>query len=315
MNVLVTGAGGFVGRATVAALTARGHRVRGTRRRPHEVDGVAEWIDLDIGPTTDWSSALAGVDAVVHTAAVVHRPDAAIADHDAVTHLGSARLAEQAAGRVESLLLIGTVAVYGDRPPPRVDADTEPRPDTPYGAAKLAAERRAADLCAPTGTRLAVLRFPAVYGPGDPGNVGRLIRLVLRGVPLPLAGVNNERSFLALANAADAVATVVGSPVTGTYLVADEDTISTPDLIRLIARCGGIRPRLVRVPRALLHIAAAAGDRLGRRAPIDRAALHRLTGSLVVDGTEFRRGTGWRPVSTLESGIEAAVAAVQAKVS
>jgi nucleoside-diphosphate-sugar epimerase len=316
-SVLVTGAGGYVGRHAAAALVRAGHEVRGTwRSRRPDVPGV-RWAEVADVVTADWAPLLAGVEVVVHAAGLAHVPER-VADPGrmfrvnahAVGRLGRAA----AAAGVARVVLVSTIAVVGDTAPAPVTVDTPCRPEGAYGASKLEGERLLRVALAGSATEWTVLRPPLVYGPGAPGNLARLARLVRTGVPLPFGSVDNRRSFVAVDNLTDVMVRLVpGRHANGAvFLVADDEAVSTPALIRLLAGAMGVPARLVPLPLAALRGLGRAGDALSavarRPVPVDSAVVRRLTGTLVVDATAVRSALDWVPPVTLEDGIAAAFA-------
>lgn len=304
MRVLLTGATGFVGRNTAPLLAARGHRVRAALRTPAESAWETAVVG-EIGPDTDWTAALAGVDAVVHMAARVHvmRDDAAdpLAEFRRVNTAGTIRLAEQAAASgVKRFIFLSSIkAVVDESRPAPLDEATPADPHSPYGVSKLEAERALAEISARTGMELVVIRPPLVYGPGAAGNMRSLVKLVATGLPLPLGAIHNRRSLIYVGNLADAVATVLEHPAAAgqTFLVQDGEPVSTADLVRAIATALGRPARLVPVPRPLMALAAGL---TGTRALFDR-----LAGTLTVDDGPIRKRLGWRPPHDLASGLRA----------
>jgi nucleoside-diphosphate-sugar epimerase len=305
-RVLVTGAGGFVGRAVLAALAARGVAARAAHRRlpPAAARDAGDAVEVgEIGPDTDWGAALEGVDTVIHLAARVHQmrdtaPDPA-AEYARVNAGGTRRLAEAAAAAgVRRMLLASTVKVLGEGAGERpLRGDQPPAPADPYGASKAMAEAALFQAARPGGMEAAVLRPPLVYGPGVRANFLALLRAVDRGIPLPLALVRNRRSLVFVGNLADALLAAAERPAAagGVFMVSDGPAVSTPQLVRAIGAALGRRPRLVPVPPALIRAAAALAGR--------RAAAERLLGSLVVDHAELGTRLGWVPPFTLEQGL------------
>jgi nucleoside-diphosphate-sugar epimerase len=155
-----------------------------------------------------------------------------------------------------------------------------------------------ARVAAETGLEVVVLRPPLVYGPGVKGNFLRLMNLVARGVPLPVGAIANRRSLIYAGNLADAIVKALFARDAGgrTYLLSDGEDVSTPELVRRLARALGVKPRLLPLPPAALRIAAALAGK--------RAELARLAGSLQVDGTRIRRELVWRPPFTLAHGLD-----------
>lgn len=309
MKVLITGANGFVGRATGATLLAAGHEVCGAVRRAVSLPaGVTPVAPPDLGPDADWRPALDGVEAAIHTAARVHQVRAAAADPDAAIRAvnveGTRALAEQAAAAgVRRFVFVSSIKALSDG---RADGrsycdDDAPAPTDAYCRSKAEAEDALRALAARTGLEVVILRPPLVHGPGIGANFGALVTLVRRGLPLPFGAIANRRSLVGVDNLADALRFVADhSKAAGkTLLVRDGEDVSTPELIRRLVRTMDRLARLVPVPPGLLR----AGLRLiGRGAMADR-----LLGSLAVDDAGLR-GLGWVPLLGLDDGLRRAVA-------
>lgn len=305
MRVLVTGVTGFVGGALARHLVVAGtNEVVAPVRQPVVLDGISTPLVEDIGPATDWGSVLEGVEAVVHCAGRAHqmadRAADPIAAFRSVNTAGTLRLAEAAAGAgVRRLVFISTVKVHGpgdDEGRPFSEAD-QPAPADPYAVSKWEAEQGLQDLAARSGLEVVVVRPPLVYGPDPKGNMLRLLRLVERRIPLPFGAVRNRRSMIGLDNLLSALSTVLTHPAAGgrTYLVSDGEDVSTPDLVRLMAKAMDRPARLSPVPPRLLRL---AGRLAGKGEDVDR-----LLGSLEVDSSRLARDLGWAPVRSLEAGI------------
>lgn len=302
-TVLVTGANGFVGRVLCMQLSASGFKVRQAVRARDSGSPDAVAVG-DIGEGTDWRAALAGASRVVHLAARAHvlRETAAdpIAEYRKINVQGTERLARSAAELgIRRLLFLSSVKVNGERTEKRPYAENDvPRPEDAYGVSKWEAEQALARVAAETGLEVVVLRPPLIYGPGVKGNFLRLMNFVARGLPLPLGAIANRRSLIYAGNLADAIVKALAArEVTGkTYLLNDGEDVSTPALVRLLARSLGVKSRLIPVPLAVLGLAATLAGK--------RAELERLAGSLQVDSTRIRRELGWQPPFTLAQGLE-----------
>ena len=302
-SALITGATGFVGNILVNTLRAQGRAVRRALRRPQKYALPGDTIVSDIGPDTDWSAALTGVDCVVHLAARVHMLQETTADalaaYRRINVDGTRRLARQAAAAgIRRFVFLSSIKVNGEATAGRAFAEIdEPAPEDAYGVSKREAEDVLRDISTHSGMEVVILRPPLVYGPGVKGNFLRLLRVIDHGLPLPLASVNNRRSLVHVANLVDAIVTCMDAPAaTGqTFLVSDGEELSTPDLIRRLAAGMGRTARLLPCPVKLLEWSAGVCGQ--------SAALSRLTGSLVINTSKLRQSLGWRPRIQLDQGL------------
>ncbi|MEW6589798.1 MAG: SDR family oxidoreductase [Pseudomonadota bacterium] len=308
MKALITGAAGFVGRALCDRLAASGDAVapavRGKSGLPNEI------VVGNLDASTDWGLALAGCDAVIHLAARVHvmRDTAAdpLARYRATNTEATLNLARQAAqAGVRRFVFISTIKVNGEgRDAPYRETDAA-APEDAYAISKWEAEQGLWQIARETGLEVVVLRPPLVYGPGVKANFRRLLDTVARSWPLPLGAIDNRRSLLYLGNFVDAIRVCVEHPAAAgqTFLVDDGEPVSTPELVRAVARAMGRPARLLPVPVGVLEFAGAL---LGKR-----AAVARLTGSLWVDSTLIRSRLGWAPPFSMAAGLAATVADLQ----
>lgn len=306
MRVLVTGASGFVGQALCVHLDTTEHvTVRAVRKH----SGLAnEVVVKDINSNTDWRAALANCVAVVHLAARVHvmrdRAEDPLALYRATNTEATLNLARQAAqAGVKRFVFVSTIKVNGEgRDEPYRETDA-PAPKDAYAISKWEAEQGLLRIAADTGLEVVILRPPLVYGPGVKANFQRLLSTARRGWPLPLGAIRNRRSLLYLGNFVDAIRVCVEHPDAAgqTFLLDDGQPVSTPELIRAVARAMGRPVRLVAVPVGMLIFIGAI---LGKR-----DAVARLTGSLWVDASLIRSRLGWAPPYSMEAGLAATVAA------
>jgi nucleoside-diphosphate-sugar epimerase len=342
INVLITGANGFIGRALCDKLLTDGYQVRGAVRSAAQMTALSSGVEGvmvgDIGPETDWSEALVGIDGVVHLAARVHVMHESAADplaaYREVNVEGTKCLAIAAVDAgVKRFVYISSVKVNGESTEDK-SRDQEknrdqgpgvggrektkvrgqegelkgafsekdvPELQDPYGISKWEAEQVLRDVAADTGLEVVILRPPLVYGPEVRGNFLRLLRIVWRGIPLPLASIKNRRSLIYVGNFVDAIVSCMTNPNAAgkTYLVSDGDDVSTPELIRRIAAASGRRALMLPVPVWMMRM---AGKIIGRSDELEK-----FFGSLTVDISKICRELNWKPPYTLEEGIRETV--------
>lgn len=307
--VLITGASGFVGAAVAARLVQLGcPTTRAAVRRAYTQlpPGVEGCVVTTLAADTDWTSALAGIDSVVHAAARVHvmRESATdpLAAFRRVNVEGTLNLARQAAqAGVRRFVFISSIKVNGEvtEPGRPFHADDEPAPQDDYGVSKLEAEVGLRALAEATGMKVVIIRPVLVYGPGVRANFQALLRLVNNGVPLPFGKTANRRSLVALDNLADLVCTCLEHPAAAnqTFLVSDGEAVSTAGLVRAMATALGKKPRLLDVPLPWMSRVAQA---LGQG-----AVTQRLFDSLEVDIDKNRQLLGWQPTTRMADALAA----------
>jgi UDP-glucose 4-epimerase len=303
--VLVTGAGGFVGRHLVPVLAGEGWHVR---RAVRTLSGSDDEVSIgSIGPATDWQAALAGVEAVVHLAARVHHPGEESAGelYRAVNTEGTLQLARcAAAAGVRRFVHVSTILVNGSSTDGRAPfrEDDIPAPRGVYGNSKAAAESGLKRLAETVDMRIAVIRPPLIYGAGALGNFRLLVRAIQRGIPLPFGAIRNRRAFLGVENLTSFIANRLSDAERkfDIFLVADEMQISTPAFVRQIARAAGRTARLVPVPVPALQVLLKMSGRPEAR--------DSLIGSMEIDVSKVA-ATGWRPQLSMEEGLRRAVSA------
>jgi nucleoside-diphosphate-sugar epimerase len=299
-RAVVIGGGGFIGGALCRRLAADGTSVTAITRRPASLPPEIVVKSMgELGPTTDWSAILDGADVAIHLASRAHAPlPADRASWIAREVATASSLAQAARSAGTRLLLASSIKAMGSGGEIPYRADSIPTPDEPYGETKLKIERAARAILPET----IVLRPPLVYGPGVKANFLALMKLVKRGLPLPLGGIDNRRSLVFIDNLLDLVEIALVHPAApgGTFLIRDDEEVSTSELIRCIARALGQEARLIRIP---LGIASEAARWLGMG---DMA--RSLFGSLRVDDTATRTLLNWRPRWTLREGLAATAA-------
>ena len=285
MSVLVTGASGFIGGHLLEALKS-----------------AAQSVSLrDPG----WPKTIARhrPSAIIHLAGYAHGRGSEERIQK-VNVCGTKALAEEAVRcGVKRFIFLSTIKVNGEATHygcPFTPSDL-PAPQDPYGISKHEAEVGLREIARTTGMQVVIIRPTLVYGKGARGNFKSLIKLVARGLPLPLGSIHNLRSFVGIDNLVDFIVTCLEHPAAAneTFMVSDGEDLSTPDLTRRMAHAMNRPARLLPVPVWALKAGALL---LGKS-----DAVQRLCGNLQVDISKARSLLGWVPPVSVEEGLRRAV--------
>lgn len=273
--------------------------MRGAVRRARGND--SDVVVGSIGSRTDWQAALSGVEAIVHLAARVHRPNEEYSyrlyrDVNVEGTLHLARCAVDAG--VRHFVFVSTALVYG-----RSDHGGAPlresnvlKPSGVYGRSKVEAEVGLESLARACEMNVTVVRPPMVYGSGVKGNFALLAKVVKAGIPLPFAAVRNRRAFVSVQNLASFICWRLANPGKkfDVFLVADGEQVSTAEFIKRVAGAAEGRALLFPAPAPLLAFLLRISGRPEAR--------ESLLGSLELD-TSKAASTGWKPQYTLDEGL------------
>lgn len=305
-KILITGGTGFVGRALLARLVCRSDvRVLAWIRRVDSLLPVGVIpVSVSHGRTFAAGARAEELDTVIHCAARVHvmtdkaqDPLAEFREVNVDLTLNLARSAVEAGAR--RFIFVSSVKVNGETTPsgrPFTAAD-KPAPIGPYAQSKYEAEVGLRQISAETGLEVVIIRTPLIYGPGVRANFRSMMRWLLMGWPLPLGGLTNKRSLVALNNLVDLIHTCIDHPAAAnqTLMVCDGEDLSISELLRRLAAALGRPARLLVIPSGWLAWVA----RLLRREDV----YLRLCGSLQVDMSETCELLGWTPPTRVDDAL------------
>lgn len=309
MKILVTGSSGFVGKRVLEMASVKGWNCLAQVRKTATKNTIFEQVTVPvINATTDWSHVLTGVDCIVHCAARVHQmqeSDAeALVAYNEVNTLGTLRLARQAASLgVKRLVFLSSIKVNGEFSNvdlPFIAQVSQPSSE-PYAKSKYDAEIGLTQIAQETGLEVVIIRPPLVYGPGVKANFQSMLSWVKKGIPLPLGAINNKRSLVFIDNLVDLVLTaaVHNNAVNGTFLVSDDNDVSTTELLNAVAVAMNKSSRLLPIPMSWFQFAA----KLVGKPQIAQ----RLCGSLQVDMSETQKKLNWTPPVSFAVGMKKTV--------
>ena len=305
MNILVTGANGFVGKSLCVELLRQGQIVRAVTRSANlQVENIEAVSIFAMDGKTDWSYALPGINVVIHLAARVHvMKDTAIdalAEFRKVNVEGTLKLARQAVeAGVQRFIFISSIKVNGEGTllGQLYTAEDRPAPVDPYGISKYEAEYALRQLASETGMEVVIIRPPLIYGPGVKANFQSMMCWLDKGIPLPLGAIHNQRSLVALDNLIDLIVTCIDHPAAANqiFIAGDGEDISTTELLQRMAAALGKKAWLAPVPEMILIFAARL---LGKQ-----AMAQRLCGSLQVDISKAYNLLGWKPPVKVDEAL------------
>lgn len=176
-----------------------------------------------------------------------------------------------------------------------------PNPQTHYGKSKLLAEDYILSHAIPDGKRVYILRPCMIHGPGNKGNLNLLFEVVRRGIPWPLGAFSNHRSFCSIDNLVFVIQELIDRKdiPSGIYQVADDESLSTNELIQLMAQSAGKRASIWNLPKAIISRMAQLGDWI--HLPLNSERLTKLTESYVVSNEKITQAIGKNmPLSSRE---------------
>src|SRR5207244_5154117 len=321
MNVLVTGAAGFIGRHLIERLLRDGHSVKALLHELGRHDSWPAGVEIVIGDVRDpqaMKTAAAGCDIVYHLAGKAH----ALAelkgddeDYFSINTDGTRHVLEGAvAGGARALVLFSSVKVMGEGGSLCLDESFDGQPTSPYGRSKLEAERLVLEIGRRAGIHVTCLRFPLVYGPGNKGNLFRMIAAIDRGVFPPLPELGNRRSMVHVVDVVRAAVLAAATPATSgqCYIVTDGRAYSTRELYELICRALGKSIPRWYVPLWTLKTLGKAGDAIGwissRRFLFHSDALEQLIGWAWYSSEKIARELGYQPSITFPEALPELVA-------
>lgn len=306
-KILVTGGTGFIGHALLERLASRSDvRLLAWIRR---IDALLPVGVVPVSVSHARTFAAGGkadeLDTVIHCAARVHVMAEKVRDPLAEFRKTNVDLTlELARSAVESgarrFIFLSSVKVNGEATVPGrpFTATDQPAPVGPYALSKYEAEVGLRRIGEETGLEVVIIRTPLVYGPGVKANFRSIMRCLSIGLPLPLGGLDNRRSLVALDNLVDLIDTCIDHPAAAnqTFMVSDGEDLSTTALLRRLASALGRSARLLPLSeRALAWVARL----LGRPEVIAR-----LCGTLQVDIGQTCKRLAWTPPVRVDEALK-----------
>ena len=184
-------------------------------------------------------------------------------------------------------VFMSTVKAVADEIKGILTENQEPDPKTHYGVAKHQAEEYILLKKLPDGKRVYILRPCMIHGPGNKGNLNLLYQLVAKGLPWPLGAFDNRRSFLSIENLCFVINELLENEniPSGVYQLADDEPISTIQLIELLGMSLGKKSRIWSIPVSWIKRVAKLGDNMSL--PLNSERLQKLTENYIVSNQKI----------------------------
>ncbi|WP_348799462.1 NAD-dependent epimerase/dehydratase family protein [Flavobacterium adhaerens] len=203
--------------------------------------------------------------------------------------------------KAKVFVFMSTVKAVADVVDGVLTEDVKPGAKTHYGISKQQAEEYILNQKLPQGKRVYILRPCMIHGPGNKGNLNLLYQLVAKGLPWPLGAFDNQRSFLSVENLCFVIKELLEntSIPSGIYNVADDESLSTNELIELLGQSLGKKNRVMKIPTRLIKKIASVGDVL--HLPLNSERLQKLTENYVISNEKIKKALGKElPIPTRE---------------
>lgn len=276
MKITITGASGFVGQNLQQYLQERRYDIKKLSLR-----------------NSNWRSHIEqDATAIIHLAGKAHDTTNTSVDEeyfkinrDLTIELFDLFLESD----IRDFFYFSSVKAVADTVEGVLQEDVQGKPYTPYGTSKLEAEKYLLDQNLSEGKRVFIIRPCMIHGPGNKGNLNLLYKVVEKGIPWPLAAFHNQRSFLSIDNLSYLLEQmlVYTELSSGVYNFADDESLSTNELVSLISETLDKNPKLWHIPAGLIRGIVKIGDVLPL--PLNSERLKKLTESYVVSNTKIKQ--------------------------
>ena len=292
MKIIITGTSGFVGQNLSKYLTFENFEVQSLSLR-----------------NEDWKSTLdTTANAIIHLAGKAH--DTKNTSHSSEYFTVNTELTKQLfdvflTSEIQDFIYFSSVKAVADTVENILYEDEIPQPKTPYGMSKLKAEEYILSHQIPKNKRVFIIRPCMIHGEGNKGNLNLLYNVVKKGIPYPLGAFDNERSFLSINNLNFLISNILKNKniKSGIYNFADDDFVSTNQLVLIISRVINKKSKLLRVPKSIIKNIAKLGDVL--KLPLNSEKLTKLTENYKVSNQKIKQALQLEKLPfTAEEGLE-----------
>ncbi len=275
MNILITGTSGFVGKNLCLYLNEKRYVIQSLSLR-----------------NFDWKNKLENnANAIIHLAGKAHdtkNTSDASQYFEINTELTKQLFDVFLESDIRDFIYFSSVKAVADVVGDILLEDEIPNPKTPYGQSKFEAESYILSKKISNNKRFFIIRPCMIHGPDNKGNLNLLYKVVKKGIPYPLGSFNNERSFLSIDNLNYVVESILTNNdiKSGIYNLADDEFISTNNLIHLIARIQNKKTKIWDINKKVIINLARLGDKI--KLPLNTERLQKLTENYRVSNQKIK---------------------------
>jgi nucleoside-diphosphate-sugar epimerase len=269
-SIFITGSNGFIGKNLITYFSLYFSFVKYDKTRPVNIQG----------------------EVVLHLAGKAHdlkNVSNSSEYYEVNTELTKTVFDAFLASNAKVFITLSSVKAVADEVEGVLTEDHIPSPITHYGKSKLLAEQYIISKQIPEGKRVYILRLCMIHGPGNKGNLNLLYKMVKKGLPWPLGAFDNKRSFCSIDNLCFIINELIQNNqiLSGIYNIADDDTVSTNELISLIAQCQNKNFKIWNVPKSIIIFFSKLGDLF--RLPLNTERFNKLTETYIVSNQKIRK--------------------------
>jgi nucleoside-diphosphate-sugar epimerase len=293
-NILITGSSGFIGSNFIHYF----------KSKKFNIIPISRKIGLDYNSIKPSFLDINNVEIIIHLAGKAHdlrnfnnNEDYFKINTDLTINVFNAFLESKA----NVFIYFSSVKAVSDCPDMILTEDIIQNPFTAYGKSKFAAEKYILSKLNKLEKRIYILRPCMVHGPANKGNLNLLYNIVSKGLIWPLGLYENKRSFCSIDNLCFIINELIENNqiTSGIYNVADDEPLSTNELITLISKYHGKKQKILNVPKFLVKSFSKFGDLLNL--PLNTDRLNKLTESYIVSNKKIKQAINKQlPLSTKE---------------
>jgi len=280
-KILVTGSSGFVGQNLIHYFIEQSKNIVSFSRNTGLDYNIIDYNYLNLND----------IDIIIHTAGKAHDLKN-VNNHNEYfkvnTDLTINLYKQFLLSKAKLFITLSSVKAVADNLNEILTEENTPQPLTQYGKSKLLAEQFILSQIIPQGKRVIILRPCMIHGPGNKGNLNLLYKIVSKGYPWPLGAFENKRSFCSIDNFCFVINEIIENEqiTSGVYNIADDQPLSTNELIKIISECQSKKTLILHIPKIIVYTISKLGNLF--KIPLNTQRLSKLTETYIVSNKKIK---------------------------